>query len=101
MSGRPVGAPALLLVLQHSCWCFGTPVGATALLLCEQARPDWCSGTSAGATALLLREQARPDWCSDTPAGATALLFCIVPSGTYYTASYSVLMIGLGSQIDI
>ena len=49
---------------------------------------------------LLLREQARPDWCSGTPAGATALLFCIVPSGTNYTASYSVLMIGLGSQID-
>ena len=82
-------------------WCSGTPAGATALLLREQARFDWCSGTPAGATALLLREQARPDWCSGTPAGATALLFYIVPSGTYYTASYSVLMIGLGSQIDI
>ena len=80
MSGRPFGAPALLLVLRHSCWCSGTP---------------------AGATALLLREQARPNWCSGTPAGATALLFCIVPSGTYYTASYSFLIIGLGSQIDI
>ena len=54
-----------------------------------------------GAPALLLREQARPDWCSGTPAGATALLFCIIPSGTYYTASYLVLMISLGSQIDI
>ena len=82
-------------------WCSDTPTGATALLLREQARFDLCSGTPAGATALLLREQARPDWCSGTPAGATALLFCIVPSGTYYTASYSVLMIGLGSQIDI
>ena len=122
MSGRLVGAPALLFVLRHSCWCFGTlvgamtlllrgyprfdwcsgtPAGATALLLREQARPDWCSGTPAGATALLLREQARPDWCSGTPAGATALLFCIVPSDTYYTASYSVFMNGLGSQIDI
>ena len=59
------------------------------------------SGRPSGATALLLLEQARPDWCSGTPAGATALLFCIVPSGTYYTTSYSVLMIGLGSQIDI
>ena len=88
-------------MLQHSCWCYGTPAGATTLLLCEQARPDWCSGTPAGATALLLREQARSDWCSGTPAGATALLFCIVPLGTYYTTSYSVLMIGLGSQIDI
>ena len=82
-------------------WCSDTPASATALLLLEQARPDWCSGTPAGATALLLREQAHPDWCSGTPAGATALLVCIVPSGTYYTASCSVLMIGLCSQIDI
>ena len=82
-------------------WCSGTPAGAMALLLREQARPDRCSGTPAGAMALLLREQARPDWCFGTPAGATALLFCIVPLGAYYTASYSVLMIGLGSQIDI
>ena len=92
------------------------------LLLREQARPDWCSGTPAGATTLLLREQARLDRCSGTPAGATALLlvlrhscyvgrhvlygatapqYCIVPSGTYCTASYSFLIIGLGSQIDI
>ena len=99
--GTPVGASALLLVLRHSCWCFDTPVGATALLLRGYPRFDWCSGTPAGAMTLLLREQARPDWCSGTPVGATALLFCIVPSGTYYTASYSVLMIGLGSQIDI
>ena len=88
-------------MLRHSCWCFSTPVGAIALLLRGYPRFDWCSGTPAGATALLLREQARPDWCSGTTAGATALLFCIVPSGTYYTAFYSVLMIGLGSQIDI
>ena len=51
--------------------------------------------------ALLLREQARPELYFGTPAGATALLFCIVPSGTYYTTSYSFLMIGLSSQIDI
>ena len=99
--GTSIGASALLLVLRNSCWCFGTPVGATALLLHGYPRFDWCSGTPAGTTALLLREQARPDWCSGTPVGATTLLFCIVPSGTYYTASYSVLMIGLGSQIDI
>ena len=88
-------------MLRHSCWCFGTPVGASALLLvlrhsccvgnhvliCASAlllvlrhsfwcfgTPDWCSGTSAGATTLLLREQAHPDRCSGTPAGATALL---------------------------
>ena len=99
-SGTPFGATALLLVLRHSCWCSGTPVGAPALLLVLR-HSCWCFGTPVGATALLLREQACPDWCSGTPASATALLFCIVPSGTYYTASYSVLMIGLGSQIDI
>ena len=81
--------------------CAGTPADATTLLLREQARPDWCSGTPAGATALLLHGQARPDQCFGTPAGATTLLFCIVHSGTYYTASYSFLMIGPGSQIDI
>ena len=109
-------------MLRHSCWCFDTPAGATALLLHEQARPDRCSGTPAGATALLLRGQAhpercfgtlagdtalllrgqaRPERCFGTLAGATTLLFCIVPLGTYYTASYSFLIIGLGSQIDI
>ena len=99
-SGTPVGAPALLLVLRHSCWCSGTPVGAPALLLVLR-HSCWCSGTPVVATALLLRGYPRFDWCSGTPAGATALLFCIVPSGTYYTASYLVLMISLGSQIDI
>ena len=53
------------------------------------------------ATALLLREKTHLELCFRTPAGATALLFCIVPSSTYYTAFYSFLMIGLGSQIDI
>ena len=70
-------------------------------MLHEQARLDWCFGTPAGATTLLLRGQARPELCFGTPAGATTLLFCFVPSGTYYTAFYSFLMIGLGSQIDI
>ena len=81
--------------------CSGTPAGATTLLLCEQARPDRCSGTPAGAMTLLLRGQARPERCFGTSVGATTLLFCIVPSGTYYTTSYSFLMIGLGSQIDL
>ena len=72
-----------------------------ALMLLEQTRPDRCSGTPADATALLLHGQARPEWCFGTPAGATTLLFCIVPLGTYYTASNSFLMIGLSSQIDI
>ena len=82
-------------------WCSGTPAGATALLLHEQARLDRCSDTPAGATVLLLRGQACPERCFGTPAGATTLLFCIAPSGTYYTASYSFLIIGLGSHIDI
>ena len=95
-------------MLRHSRWCFGTPdwcsgtpAGATTLLLREQARPDRCSGTPAGATALLLDGQACPVRCFGTPAGATVLMFYIVPSCTYYTASYSLLIIGLGSQIDI
>ena len=84
-----------------SCWCFDTPVGATTLLLRGQARPDRCFGTPAGATTLLLHGQARPDRCFGTPTGAMAPQYYIVPSGTYCTASYSFLMIGLGSQTDI
>ena len=98
-----------------SCWCFGTPVGATTLLLRGKPRFDWCSGTPAGATALLLREQARPDRCSGTPAGATTLLlrgqarpvWCYDTPVLYRTFGYllyCVLLIsyiGLGSQIDI
>ena len=82
-------------MLRHSCWCFGTPAGATTLLLREQSRCDWCLGTPSGATALLLRGQARPDRCLGTPGGATAPQYCIIPSGTYCAASYSFLMIGL------
>ena len=127
-SGTPAGAPALLLVLRHSCWCygtpvawagtscwyFGTPVGASAHLLV--LRNFCCVGSHVliGAPALLLVLRhfccvgrhvllvlRHSYWCFGTPIGATALLFCIVPSGTYYTASYLLLMIGLGSQIDI
>ena len=50
-----------------SCWCFGTPVGASALLLVLR-HSYWCFGTPAGVTALLLRGQARPNWCFGTPA---------------------------------
>ena len=60
-----------------------------------------CFGTPVGATTLLLRGQPRFDPCLSTPTGATAPQYCIVPSGTYCTASYSFLMIGLGSQTDI
>ena len=38
--------------------CFGTPVGAMALLLRGKACLDRCFGTPVGATALLLRGQA-------------------------------------------
>ena len=55
-------------------WCFGTPAGATTLLLRGHARSDRCFGTPTGATALLLRGQARSDRCFGTPAGATTLL---------------------------
>ena len=50
--------------------CFGTPAGATTLLLRGQASSD---GTPTGATTLLLRGQARSDRCFGTPAGATTL----------------------------
>ena len=76
-SGTPVGASALLLVLRHSCWCSDTPVGATALPLRGYQRFDWCSGTPSGATELLLREQAHFDWCSGTPVGATRHFCCV------------------------
>ena len=70
-----------------SCWCFGTPVGALALLLV--LRHSCCVGRHVliGASALLL--------C------ATTLQYCIVSSDTYCVASYSFLMIGLGSQTVI
>ena len=70
-----------------SFWCFGTS--------------DRCYGTPAGATAFLL--VLRHSCCVGRHVliGATAPQYCIVPSGTYCTASYSFLMIGLGSQIDI
>ena len=84
-----------------SSWCFGTPAGATAHLLYGQPRFDRCFRTLAGATALLLRGQARPDRCFCTSAGATTPQYCIVLSSTYCTASYSFLIISLGSQTDI
>ena len=98
--GTPVGASALLLVLRHSCWCYATPVGASALLLVLR-HSCRCFDTPDGATTLLLRGQPRFDRCLGTPAGATAPQYCIVPSGTYCTASYSFIMIGLGSHSNI
>ena len=78
MSGRPVGATALLLHGQPGFdRCFGTPVSALALLLV--LRHSCCVGRH------ILYD-------------ATAPQYYIVSSGTYCTASYSFLMIGLCSQ---
>ena len=102
----PVGALALLLVLRHSCWCYDTPVGASALLLVLR-HSCWCYDIPIGASALLLMLRhsccmgSHVDRCLGTSTGATAPRYCIVPSGTYCTASYSFLMIGLGSQTNI
>ena len=78
-----VGASALLLVLRHSYWCLGTPVGATALLLRGQPRFHRCFGTPVGATALLLHGQARPVRCY-----GTSVLYC-----TFGYLLYCVLLI--------
>ena len=103
-----IGASALMLVLRHFCYVGRhVLIGASALLLvlryfCYVGRhSDRCFGTPATATTLLLRGQARSDQCFGTPASATTPQYCIVPSGTYYSVSYSFLMIGLGSQTVI
>ena len=84
-----------------SCWCFGTPVGSSALMLV--LRRSCCVGSHVliGASALL--PVLRHSCCVGRHVlyGATAPQYCIVPSGTYCTASYSFLIIGLGSQTDI
>ena len=84
-----------------SCWCFGTPVGASALLLVIWH--SCCMGNHIliGASALML--VLRHSCCVGRHVmyGATAPQYCIVPSGTYCAASYSFLMIGLGSQTVI
>ena len=100
--GTPVGASALLLVLRHSC-CVGSHVliGASALMLV--LRHSYCVGKHVliGASALLLVLWHCCCVGRHVLYGATAPQYCIVPSGTYCTASYSFLMIGLGSQTDI
>ena len=100
--GTPVGALALLLVLRHFCWCFGTPVGASALLIGASTlllvlRHSCCVGSHVliGASALLLVLWHSCCVGRHVLYGATAPQYCIVPSGTYCTASYSFFMIGL------
>ena len=84
-----------------SYWCFGTPVGASALLLRGQPRFDRCFGTPVDASALLL--VLRHSCCvgNHVLIGTTVPQYCIVPSGTYCAASYSFLMIDPGSQTVI
>ena len=100
--GTPVGASALLLVLRHSC-CVGNQVliGASALLLVLQH--SCCVGNHVliGASTFLL--VLRHSCCVGRHVlyGATEPQYCVVPSGTYYDASYSFLMIGPSSQIVI
>ena len=88
--GTPVGAPALLLVLWHSCCvrrhscCLSRHVliGAPALLLVLRHSCCVSRNILIGAPELQLvlrhsycvRRHVRPDWCSGTPAGATTLL---------------------------
>ena len=84
-----------------SCWCSGTPVGASTLLLVLQHSCCVVSHVLIGAPTLLL--MLRHSCCVGKHVlyGATAPQYCIVPSGTDCTASYSFLIFGLGSQIDI
>ena len=86
--GTPVGASALLLVLRNSC-CMGSHVLIDALALLLVFRHScWCFGTPVGATTLLLCGQPRPDRCFGTPVGATALLLRVqARSGRYYSTS--------------
>ena len=78
-----------------SCWCFGTPVGASALLLV--LRHSCCVGSHVliDALALLLVLWHSCYVSRHVLYGATAPLYCIVSSGTYCTVSYLFLMIGL------
>ena len=78
--------------------CFGTPVGATKLLLRGQALLDRCLGTPVGATTLLLHGQARLDWCFGTSVGATTLLLrgqARIHSVLYHTFRFLVYCVHL------
>ena len=110
-----IGASALLLVLRHSCWCFGTPastsallIGAPALLIGAPAlllvlRHSCCVSKHVLISAFALLLVLQHSCCVGRHVlyGATAPQYYIVPSDTYCTASYSFLMIGLVSQTYI
>ena len=95
--------------------CFGTPASATALLfstsvllISATALLFTTSVLLISATALLLSTSVLLISVMTLLFSTSALLlcvtapqYCIVPSGTYCVASYSFLMIGLGSQTVI
>ena len=82
--GTPVSASALLLVLRHSCCvCSHILIGASALLLVLR-HSCWCFGTPVGATALLLRGQPRFNRCFGTLVGASTLLLVLWHSCCVY-----------------
>ena len=100
--GTPVGVSALLLVLRHSCCVVShVLIGAPALLMVLRHSCCVSRHVLIGAPALLL--VLRHSYCVGRHVliGATAPQYCIVPLGIYCTASYSFLMIGLGSKTDI
>ena len=118
-----IGASGLLLVLRHFCYVgrhviFSTLVlliSATTLLLSTSVLLISATTLLFSTSVLLISATALLLSTSVLLISATALLFiasalllcamapqyCIVPSGTYCAVSYSILMIGLGSQTVI
>ena len=95
--------------------CFGTPASATALLLSTSVILISAKALLFSTSVLLISATALLLSTSVLLISVTALLFsastlllcatapqyCIVPSGTYCAASYSFVMIGMGSQTVI
>ena len=105
-----IGASALLLVLRHSCYVgrhflistLVLLISATTLLISTSvlliSATTLLISTSVlliSATTLLISATALMFSASALLLCATTPQYCIVPSGTYCTASYSFLMIGL------
>ena len=104
-----MGASALLLVLRHSCYVGRHVLFSTSLLLISVTTLLFSTSVLLiSATTLLLSTSVLLISVTALLFSASALLvcatapqYCIVPSGTYCVASYSFLMIGLGSQTVI
>ena len=61
--GTPVGVSALMLVSWHSCWCFSTPAGATALLLSHpDSRSDPIGGSELSSGCETIYWDSLPDF---------------------------------------